>query len=167
MKKYPTYTLIDTSYIPTYEEYVEDCSSRDVEPQGENSSDYWDFVAEYHVYDWDDFKSNLKYSKEANAPVLVSGKLGLWDGTHTIYPMKCDSLIDAIQKCANSADNIKVEVDCGVIHVYAYHHDGVNNFDIHKISKKGLKVIDNWRNGRSETEEIKKYWISKFNGYLF
>lgn len=167
MKKYPTYTLIDTSYIPTYEEYVEDCSSRGVEPQGENSSDYWNFVAEYHVYDWDDLKSNLKHSKEANAPVLITGKLGLWDGIHTIYPMKWNSLIGAIQRCANSADNIKVEADCGVIHVYAYHHDGINKFDIYKLSKKGLKVTGNWYNGTSETEEVKKYLISKFNGYLF
>ena len=167
MRKYPTYTLIDTSHIPTYEEYVEDCSLNNVEPQGENSSDYWGFVSQCYEYDFDDFKSNLSYSKEANVPVLVTGKLGLWDGTHTIVPVRVENLVSAIQKCANSADNIKVEADCGVIHVYAYHHDGTNKFDIYKLSKKGLKVTGNWYNGTSETEEVKKYWISKFNGYLF
>ena len=41
-----------------------------------------------------------------NVKIEVQGKLGLWDGTHTIYPVKFDNLYDAIQKCLEDYNEI-------------------------------------------------------------
>lgn len=38
-------TLLDTTYTPTYDEYVEECQDNGVEPKQVESDDYYDFVS--------------------------------------------------------------------------------------------------------------------------
>ena len=78
------YVLYDDTTVPEYSEYVEHCRINGHEIEGENSQAYWDFASRYHEIDWDDLRENLKYSKEANQPVLLLGTLGLWNGRRTI-----------------------------------------------------------------------------------
>lgn len=47
------FTLIESSLTGTdnsykYEYYVEWCKENEMEPQGENSDDYWNWVNEFH-----------------------------------------------------------------------------------------------------------------------
>lgn len=165
--KYPKYNLYDDSYIPEYEEYVDYCEANGIEPDEEDSQDYWDYVNHYHEYDWDDLKTNLKYSKQAQQPCLVYGTLGLWNGKPNIYPTRCESLIQAINKCCRSVDNIKIDCEDGIINVYAMHHDGTNHFYIQPLSKKGLMATSRWYDNNAGCEEYKDYWVKKYNGYLF
>ena len=166
--KYPKYNLYDDTYTPTYDEYVETCDNNGIEPQGENSEGYWDYIAFCQQNYWDDLKINLKCSMEAMQPCLVTGSLGLWDGRRTIYPTRCDNLLQAIQRCCgHSIDNIVIDVEDGVVNVKAMHHDGTNHFYIQPLSKKGLKATANWYDGNAGCEEYKSYWVKKYNGYLY
>jgi hypothetical protein len=163
------YTLCDTSYIPTYEEYKEWCEICDAEEVGEeNSTEYWDFVARQREAEYSDLMGNLKYSDQAKEPVVITGTLGLWNGEKTIYPVRVDSLKDAIERCiGNDGDDVKIELKDGVINVYAMHHDGTNHFMIYKLTKKGVNATNCWLNGICPSLEVKGYWLAKYKGYLY
>lgn len=169
MKRKIKYVLCDTAVIPEYEEYLEHCRANDIEPQEEDSDDYWDYVTFMQELEMRDLKENLKYSSQNNTPVLITGTLQLWNGKPEIYPMRCESLWDAIRRCSNSnsIDKIRVEYDNGVVRVHASHHDGTNVFEIHKLSKKGIQTSENWYNNTNKDCEVKGYWLAKFHGYLF
>ena len=162
------YVLYDDTTVPEYSEYVEHCRINGHEIEGENSQAYWDFASRYHENDWDDLKVNLKCSKEANQPVLLLGTLGLWNGKRTIFPTRCENLMQAIEKCVGrGVDNMKVYVENGIVYVEAYHHDGTNYFEIYKLSSKGLSATSKWYDGNAGCEDYKGYWLAKFHGYLF
>lgn len=160
------YTICDTMETPDYSSYLEYCEANEFEPQGENSNDYWDFVSDCRTMEIEDMRDNMKYSKQCNEPVLITGSLGLWNGSPSIYPTRCETLYEAIQRCFGSCDDLKVEYENGVVYVKAYHHDGTNCFEIHKLSKKGIDATDSWFGATKDTE-VKGYWLAKFHGYLY
>ena len=127
-----TFVLVDTD--PTqfeYESYEEFCEDNDIEPQGEDSDDFYEWCSEEADNNYESDMDNIKCHKEYNVPVTISGKLGLWDGKHEIVPVEMDSVYDAIVKCySRDIDRLKVTYEDGVIVVYATHHDGTNIFQI-------------------------------------
>ena len=162
MKKNIKYVLIDTNDKPSYEDYLDFCAANSFEPKGEDSEDYWDYVHETQSMWYNDEMDNIKFSKENDTPVIVIGTLGLWDGRHDIYPVLCDSLHDAIEKCVGRCDNVRVEFNNGIIEVDGYHHDGTNSFSIMKLSAEGMGKYDMLKR-LSETDfELNKRWTKKF-----
>lgn len=161
------YKLFDTSYILSYEEYVEDCKANNREPKEENSEDYWEAVNFYQELEWNDFQMNMKYSKFNDLPVVVSGTLGLWNGSPAIFPKRFDSVLSAIKSAVSGADDVDAEVVDGVIYVNGHHHDGTNRFEIHLLSAKGIKASEKWNDGVYYGDDFKDYWVKKFNNYLF
>jgi hypothetical protein len=167
-KNMPKYVLIDDTYIPEYKEYVEYCRVNEIEPDDEDSQDYWDYVSEFQQMEWDDLSLNMAHAEQCKCPVIITGKLGLWNGSPDIYPVRCEDLYSAIRKCyGKDIDNLKAEVENGVVHVYAYHHDVTNHFQIYRLSKKGIKTTESWNNNTAPNEECKGYWLAKFHGYIF
>lgn len=132
------YTLIDTTYIRSYEDYVDNCEVNEMQPQGENSNDYWDFVSDCQRIEWDDFLLNLGHSKINTAYYwVISGSLGLWFGTRDIELVKCDTLEEAIRKCIGSCDDVIIEKEGNAVYVTGLHHDGRNHFEIRALSDLG------------------------------
>lgn len=126
----------------TYEDYCEWCREEmDDEPADENSGAYWDWLAQERDVDTECFFINLKYSKENVRTCVINGKLGLWDGRHTIEPVECDTLEDAIRKCWSSCIDVEVYLEDGVVYVNAMHHDGTNCFEITPIDGKYSKYL--------------------------
>lgn len=81
--------------------------------------------------------SNLSYSSLKNAPVVVTGVLGLWDGQHTIQPEKFENLNDALAACGRDCDDFEIWEDrYGNFHFEGHHHDGTNHFIV-KLLKDG------------------------------
>lgn len=163
MKKKVSYELIDTTYIPEYEEYVENCEINDREPDEEGSEDYWDFVYETQQENYDCEISNLKWSDDYKHRCVITGAMGLWWGRPTIKPVLCENVVKAIKKCFGSCDDLRVKFEDGVYVVHALHHDGTNCFEIHKLSKKGEAVAKKWDNGET-LDEVKPHWFAKFKG---
>ena len=161
-KKDITYTLVDTEVRFSYNDYLDFCAANGLEPHEEGSDDYWDVANEMITLSYLNCMDNIKFSKENDGPVLVTGTLGLWNGTKTIYPTKCDCLFDAVEKCIGSSDGAKVTFSNGVVIVEAYHHDGTNRFTINKLSKKGLTSTNKYDEYFPYNVEIKKEWVKKF-----
>jgi len=100
-----------------------------------SEDDYTRFVYDEIDFEWNEFNSNIPNNERA----IVTGTLGLWNGTHEINPFEC-TLGEAVGKCCNSADTIKFEIendDDDFITVTASHHDGTNRFQIHLPDFKG------------------------------
>ena len=172
------YTLLDTTEMFEYADYVEFCEANEITPEPENSKGYWDWVSEERSCNVDDFMLNLRHVKINDEPVIITGTLELWNGTREIYPMlvessdyeKCNdgtweyknpAIKKAIEKCMNGMDDVKVEYANGEIVVHGYHHDGTNIFTIHKLSKKGKRTAFN-ANEKGKQIDPKPYMFGKF-----
>ena len=172
------FTLLDTMETFEYADYVDFCEANEITPEPENSDDHWNWVSEERQHNVEDFLLNLQYAKINEEPVMITGSLGLWDGRREIYPMlvkgseyekrnngewkyKNPAIKNAIEKCMNGMDDVKVEYANGDIVVHGYHHDGTNIFTIHKLSKKGMKTVLNAEeNGK--IIDPKPYMFGKF-----
>ena len=173
------FTLLDTTEILEYADYVNFCEDNEITPEPEDSNDFWNWVNEERSLDIDDFLTNLRYAKINEEPVLITGSLGLWNGRKEIYPMLIESseyeqrkdgswkyknpaIMKAIQKCMNGMDDVKVEYANGEIVVHGYHHDGTNIFTIHKLSKKGKRTAFN-ANEKGKQIDPKPYMFGSFS----
>lgn len=136
-----TFTILDTDICQfTYEDYLEYCEDMGLEPMGDNSGDYFNWCREETDCNVESDLENIKYCKQYNVPVVITGKLGLWDGKHEIEPVYMDSVYDAITKCMDGADDVKADYVDGEIVVYAYHHDGTNFFRINAVDEETDEV---------------------------
>lgn len=153
----------------TYEDYKEFCECNEIEPKGEDSQEYWDWVSEEQYRDWRDFLENLKYASANEGYYAITFNLGLWDGHHKGYISKVfNSLKDAIEECANSSrgyDDYKLEYENGMMYFYGMHHDGTNVLEIGRLSKAGeRKLVDkidpDWE---KEIENEKNFKRIKFD----
>ena len=156
--------LFDSTYKPAYENYVEGCKVNHVEPQAEDSNDYWEYVYETRQMWFDDFfRYGLKSVLSHDKPCLISGTLGLWDGRHDIQPVKCVNLAKAIKKCFGSCDDYEVEFSYGVIYVTSYHHDGVNTFEIKLLSTRGVNAMQGTDYGKPINIEVRPYMTKNYH----
>lgn len=166
--------IINTTYLDSrwyldykYEDYVRDCEDLGITPCEENSNGYWDYISEETNINCEDFFDNLEYSPINNTPCMVVGSVGRWNGNFEIVPVLFDNISDAIHKCLNGADDYEIVLKDGYITVYGYHHDGCNSFEIHILSKKGMKEIDRPKYEYDENYNVKPWWFKKIYGYLF
>ena len=164
---YPKVTLCDTTYIPSYEEYKENCEVNEIEPQGEGSDDYWDFVSDSRDVEFDTFSMNIQSSAQAQQPCLLTGSCGLWDGTHEIMPYKFRNVISAIVKAYGSCDDLIVSQEDGVIKVESLHHDGRNRFEIRPLTEHGKQALEDDYDGEPISCELTDEMVGKYEGYIF
>ena len=164
---YPKATLCDTTYIPDYEEYKENCEANELEPQGDGSGDFWDFVSESRSIEYDTFILNMQDSAQAQQPCLLTGSCGLWDGTHEIIPYKFRNVISAIVKAYKSCDDLIVNQEDGVIKVESFHHDGRNRFEIRPLTEHGKQALENDCDGEPISCQLTDDMVGKYEGYLY
>lgn len=164
---YPKVTLCDTTYIPEYKEYKENCEENNCEPQAEDSDDYWDYVSERRSLEYDDFISNMEYSAQAELPCLLTGSCGLWYGTSEVMPYKFSNVISAIVKAYGSCDDLIVNQEDGVIKVEALHHDGRNRFEIRPLTEYGKQALKDECDGEPISYEPTDDMVGKYEGYLY
>lgn len=138
--KHGKFTILTTSTDGfDYDDYLDWCEANKQEPASENSNEYLEWMYEEMLLNYESDLDNIKSCKQYNIPVVITGKLGLWDGTHEIMPVVCDNVHDAISKCVDGNDDCEVYFNDGLIEVHAHHHDGTNCFEIKALSAKGLK----------------------------
>lgn len=124
------------------EDYIDFCEDNDIEAgvgdYFEDGFREWCAKETQNIYE-DDMRA-IKYCKEYNVPVVITGALGLWWGHPEIKPERYESVGEAIRRCINGSDcnDVLVEFNDGVITVDCYHHDGCNSFTIKALSKKGV-----------------------------
>ena len=100
------------------------------------------------VYDFfedkfDFFLTNLKYAHDNkgnrinDVPVIITGKLNLWDGEHTIEPEISKNIESAMWCCCEKCDYCKIYKEFSKIIVEATHHDGTNIFELRFLNTLG------------------------------
>lgn len=139
-KENETQLLYDSTREVDYTEYLEYCEENDIEPQGEDSDGYYEYVSDIRAWEWEIFLSNIHYSEVNDYAWIIVGTLGLWDGKHTIIPTVEESLEDAILSCIGQYDCHAIIEQCGnTISVEIIHHDGRNSFELHALSEDGAE----------------------------
>lgn len=139
-KEHEIQLLYDSTREVDYTEYLEYCEANDIEPQGEDSDGYYEYVSDIHAMEWEDFLTNIHYSKVNDYAWIITGFLGLWDGKHEVYPTVEESLEDAIWSCIGNVDcHAIITKRRNTIFVEIIHHDGRNLFELHALSDDGAE----------------------------
>lgn len=138
-----------------YEDYLEFCEDNGIVPPARKDSDeYLHWVYGERDLNYESDMDNIRSCKQYKVKVLITGKLGLWDGTHEICPVVANNVADAIDKCVSNCEDCNVWYNDGAIEVEAYHHDGTNCFTIRPLSAKGQdryeRAVNNFRIGEIE-----------------
>lgn len=135
-------TLYDNhniNYTEWFEAFKEYCMDNDIDhtQYNEESERFLNWLYDSLSMDWDDLMTNIKHDKNNNVDCIVVGSLGLWDGRHDIDAKHFPTLDRAIVACISGCDYIDITENEGVIYIKGIHHDGTNNFEIHKLNAKG------------------------------
>lgn len=80
---------------------------------------------------------SLRYSSIAKRACVITGRLGLWNGSPEIAPTVCGTMEEAIYKCVNKCYECRISQHASTIIVEGFHHDGTNRFEIHVLNEKG------------------------------
>ena len=160
------FTIFDSQSGFSYEDYKEFCEINEIEPEPEDSNGYWDWVYDERRWSFDGMMCGIKNSK-IDYPLMITGKLGLWNCSPDIVPVpmvsgyKNPSLEKAILKCiGGDVEDFEIKFESGEIVVYGHHHDGTNVLHIRKLSKKGIKGMEAAKN-RYEDCNPKEWWFAK------
>lgn len=134
---YQTWNLMDLSlqndFKADLKESYPDLTTEELEQKASEINN------EYFTEDFGD----VGCGKLNNNTYEIQGVLGLWDGKHTIIPVREKSLSRAISKCIEKADDFAIGEDrYGNLKICTYHHDGQNLFTIKKVTDKGLRCVN-------------------------
>lgn len=132
-------TELFTTEFPPYSMYVEMCKVNEVEPKPEDSDDYYKWAADDVELCFSQFMDMLEEIDIAHETFEITGSLGLWNGTHEIFPVEVNSLRTAVQKCIDTGDDFEIYLCDGAIEIDSHHHDGTNHF---KIKLKSGEIKD-------------------------
>lgn len=161
---YDNYDYDFDGYKESYQECYE-LTDEDMKDVSEN--EIWDFINDSLAMEWDDLFANLKYSKNADKPCVITGSLGLWYGRPSIVPLVCEDIESAIRKCANNMDYVIVKQVNGHLEVTGIHHDGSNHFEIHILNDKGIRAKELIEEGKGDANLSCRCYYKSLNGYLF
>jgi len=142
-----TFLLVTTEVDPdnfAYEEYVDECEVNGIEAKGSNSDEYWEWMEDITRDNFESDMDNIKYCKEYNVPCVITGHRGLWDGKHTIRPVRKESVYDAIMECYDGDGDVEVKFEDGKVVVRHSHHDGTNVFTIYALNEDGEQKFEDY-----------------------
>ena len=139
-KKEIIQTLLDTTVEVAYEEYASYCEEYEICPTADG---YFKYVSDYREIEWEDFWANLPYMFGRDCYWMITGHLGLWNGTHDVYPTMEKSLEDAINACIGSSTlDVIIKRKDNRLCVVGMHHDGSNYFELTPLSDKGVERFE-------------------------
>ena len=123
--------IYDSMYLVTMSEDELDALIREVTDENPTDEDRWDFIQTENEDAYNDFCENVD---KVQGAWLLTGTLGLWSGRREVYAT-FDTLHQAIVAAYSDCDDIRIVEDRrGKVVIYAYHHDGINVFELRKLS---------------------------------
>lgn len=147
-------TLLYTSELP---EVTEEMRKEFAENFGNDFTD--DEVADWNRERLSDFLDNIKFSGKdksgesiADCSVVITGKVGVWNGVHDIRPIVANNIEDAIERVIVNGDcSLSIYKQASKIIVEVGHHDGTNVFVMRFLNgygefKKGEGLDLNYQN---------------------
>ena len=136
IKEMTLYNDYDYNVEDYRDKYLDHCNCNDIEVEDE--------IPDWYIngkLDDEWFGLVDKLINEYNTECVLVGSLGLWWGSPTIIPQRFDSVFNAISKCIENMDYIKVSIVNGHFEIKAIHHDGTNDFEIHILNKLGQNTM--------------------------
>lgn len=120
----------------------------------------WDEMHLLEEMYWDDFSYELKHFFDKGNAWLLTGTLGLWDGS-------CKGgfifkTFNEFCKCLKDCDYIEITDDKGHLKIKCSHHDGTNYFEIKHISDFGWEWYNNHCYDFYDEELHTKMWNNNF-----
>ena len=86
------YDNLDCDFDAFKESYQECYELTDEEMAEISDTEIWEFINDTLDLEWDDLFTNLRYSKNADKPCVITGSLGLWYGRPNIVPLACEDI---------------------------------------------------------------------------
>ena len=145
--------------------FIENNNIEDDEEVADN--DVYEYMNECLSNDYDDFFYNLRWSKNNDKYCVITGCLGLWNGSHQIEPCVCSNVADAIKKCLYDMDYCIINQVNGHLEVVGIHHDGRNRFEIHLLNDNGIDAYERIREGWGRANLADRHYHKSLGGYLF
>lgn len=136
IKEMTLYNDIDYNVEDYRDYYLDYCDSNDIEV--ENEIPDW-YISRKLDDEWVGLVDKL--IDEYNTECVLVGSLGLWWGSPTIVPQRFDNVFNAISKCIENMDYVKVSIMNGHFEIKTMHHDGTNEFEIHILNKLGQNTM--------------------------
>lgn len=117
----------------TDESFVDYCEFNDIQPTYEA---YSEWLNEQEECVFDEMKQMIKPLDHLMC--MITGTLGLWDGTHDIIPETSMDITRAINRCIGRDGELQSVVKKNYyFEVVVSHHDGTNTFKVYVLSAKG------------------------------
>ena len=123
----------------------------------------------FFVDKFEDLFENLQYVKDKkgekinNVPVIITGKLNLWDGEHAIEPKIAINIKSTMRLCCKKCDYCKIYKEFSKIIIEATHHDGTNVFTLQFLNNDGET---RFLNG-ADVDLTNKRYIRTLGKYLY
>lgn len=118
------------------DEYLDYCDCNDVDVEDEIPD--W-YISRKLNDEWSGLVKKL--IDEYDTECVLIGSLGLWWGNPAIVPQRFDNVFNAISKCIENMDYVKVSIVNGHFEIKTIHHDATNEFEIHILNKLGQKTM--------------------------
>lgn len=128
--------------LGTYEEVAK----ANLKEQGnENPSDstIWDEINWLDNIDWNTEKEFLEDFFNNGCTWILQGTNGRWNGVYRAGTIFSD-FAKMLQQATKNCDYMKIYDKDGHFFIEATHHDGINFYEVKKITEKGEKYLQNW-----------------------
>lgn len=105
-------------------------------------------ISEYYEEDIRDFLASMQYAKDKDGndlwgtKVVISGTLGLWDGTKTIVPEVARNFERALMACIDGCCYCTIYKEFSKVIIEATHHDGTNVFTLQFLTENAEMKYD-------------------------
>ncbi len=154
-------------YFDEYKEmYQESCEYSDEEMEEITDDAIWQYIYDSLEIDWDNLESNVTYSKQNDNYCVITGCPSSWVGRRGIEPTTCNTVWDAIHKCANDMDYVIVKQVNGHLEVTGIHHDVRYTFEIHLLNDRGVLAMDRINCGYGHADLGNRTYHKAIQGYL-
>ena len=156
-KNYKWNVLLFTSRYEdySYEDYCAFCDANDVAPCGEDSDDFYSWIADEIEMNWDDFQCELSHFAPYDAEVIVEGTLGLWYGKRTIEPTEFDCVLKAVQTCITPQTMLSyVTKRVSSLWMHATTMDAIRSQSAHETRGENCRTCPANTQLRTPTDEI-------------
>ena len=106
------------------------------------NGEIWERAADMERNDWSDENARLREFFAGNS-WLAMGTVGRWTGKHAAGTVFA-SWDEFFQGATKDCDYWKIWDENGHFYFRCSHHDGTNCFEIKRLSRRGVEVLENW-----------------------
>lgn len=102
----------------------------------------WEYADNQTRIEWADEQQNLSTFFRGESWLAV-GSVGRWTGAHaagTVF----DNWDDFFHGATRDCDYWEIWDENGHLFLRCSHHDGTNEFEIKRLSRRGVEVLENW-----------------------